>query len=47
MYNEQMREMVPTTSENTVAVCNQFTLLIFYYIISRSVILLKVIDARI
>jgi hypothetical protein len=47
MHIEQLREMVPPPSQNTVAVCNQFTLLILYYISSKLVILLKVSDAPI
>jgi hypothetical protein len=45
MYIEQIREMVPPTSQNTVTVCNQITLLILYYINSTLVTLLEVIDA--
>jgi hypothetical protein len=37
--------MVPLPSQNIVGVCNQTTILIFYYISSRLVNLLKVIDA--
>ena len=36
--------MVPPASQNTVRVCNQITLLILYYISSKLVTLLKVID---
>jgi len=36
--------MVPPPSQNTVAVCNQITFLIFYYISSKLVTLLKVFD---
>ena len=39
--------MVPPPSQNTVAACNQITLLMLYYISSRLVTLLKVIDAPI
>ena len=39
--------MVPPPNQNTVGVCNQITLLILYYISSRLVTLLKVIDAPI
>ena len=44
MYSEQLREMVPPPAQNTVGVCNQITLLILYYIISRLVTLLKITD---
>ena len=47
MYIQQLREMVPSHSRSTVGVCKQITLLILYYICSRLVILLKVIDASI
>jgi hypothetical protein len=36
--------MIPPPSQNTVAVCNQINLLIIYYISSRLVTLLKVIE---
>jgi len=39
--------MVPPRSQNTVAVCNQITLLSLYFISSRRVTLLKVTDAAI
>jgi len=39
--------MVPPPSQNTVGVCKHITLLILYYVSSRLVTLLKVIDARI
>jgi len=39
--------MVPPRSQNTVGVCNQITLLILYFIISRWVTLLKVTDTPI
>ena len=45
MYIEQLREMDPPPSQNSVAVCKQITLLILYYISSRPVTLLKVIVA--
>ena len=45
LYIEQLREMVPPPSQNTVAVCNQITLFILCYISSRLVTLLKIIDA--
>jgi len=41
MYIEQLREMVPPPSQNTVGVSNQITLLIHNYISSRLVTLLK------
>ena len=45
MYIQQLREIVPPFSQNTVAVCNQITFLILYYISSRLLILFKVTDA--
>jgi hypothetical protein len=45
MYIEQLTEMVPPTSQNTVSVSNQITLLMLYSICSRLVTLLKVNDA--
>jgi hypothetical protein len=45
MCIEQLREMDPPPSQNTVGFCKQITLLILYYISSRSITLLKVIDA--
>jgi len=45
MYIQQLREMVPPPSQTTVGVCNQITLPILYYISSRLVTILKVIDA--
>ena len=33
MYTEQLRELVPPTSQNTVAVCNEITLLFFTILI--------------
>jgi len=47
MSNEQLREMVPSSIQNTVAVCNQITLLILYYIISTPLKFHKVTDAPI
>jgi len=47
MYTEQLGEMFSPPSHNTLGVCNQFTFLILYYISSRLVILLKVIDATV
>ena len=47
MYIQYLREMVPPPSQNSVGVCKQITLLILYYISSRLVNLLKVIDAPI
>ena len=44
MYIEQLREMIPPPNQNTVAVCNQTTLLIPYYIKSRLVTRLKKIN---
>ena len=44
MYIQQLTEMVPPHSQNTVGVCNQITLFILYYISSRLVTLLKVTD---
>jgi len=42
MYIQQLGEIVPPPSQNTVRVCNQITLLILHYISSRLVTLLKV-----
>jgi hypothetical protein len=47
MYITQLRERVSSPSQNTVGVFNQITLLILYYISSRLVTLLKIIDAPI
>ena len=47
MHVEQLEEIVPTPSHNTVGVCNQFGFLILYYITSRLVPLLKVFDVPI
>ena len=44
-YNEQLREMVPPTSQNNVGLSNKITLLSLYYMRSRLVTLLKVNDA--
>jgi hypothetical protein len=41
------REIIPPPSQNTVAVCKQITLLVLYYVSSRLVTLLKVIDSSI
>jgi hypothetical protein len=43
-YTESLREVVPPPRQNTVAVFNQITFLILYYISSRLVTLLKVFD---
>jgi len=40
MYIQNLREMVPPPSQNTVGVCNQITYLILYYISSSLVALL-------
>ena len=45
MYIQQLGEIFPSPSQNTVAVCNQMTVLVLYYISSRLVTLLKVTDA--
>ena len=47
MYIEQLREMFPPPSQNTVAVSNLITLLIPYYISSMLVTFLKIIYAPI
>ena len=47
LYIQQLRELGPPPSQNTLVVCNQITLLILYYIRSRPITLLKVIDAPI
>jgi len=39
--------MVPPPCHNTVEVCNQITLLILYYISSRLINLLQIVDATI
>jgi hypothetical protein len=39
--------MVPPYSQNTVGICNQITLLFLYYISSRLVTFLKVIDVQV
>jgi hypothetical protein len=44
MYIEQLSEMIPPLSQNTVAGGNKITLLILYRIISRLVTLLKIIE---
>jgi hypothetical protein len=43
MHIQQLKKIIPPPSQNTVVVCNQITLLILYYIISRLVTLLKVV----
>jgi len=45
MYMKQLREMIPPPTHNTVGFCNQITHLILYYISSRLVTLLKIINA--
>jgi len=45
MNIEQLREMVPPPSQNTVAVCNQITSLNLYYTSSRLETLLKITEA--
>src|SRR5215470_9196989 len=47
VYIEQLGEMIPPPSQTIVGVCNQVTLLILYYISSRLVPPLKVIDTLI
>ena len=47
MYNEYWREVVPPPSQNTVEVCNQITILVLYYSISRLVTLIKLTDTPI
>ena len=47
MYIQQLGEIVPPRSQNTVEVCNKISLLILYYITSGLVTLLKVTDVRI
>jgi hypothetical protein len=44
MYIEQLREMVPPPTQNTVAVCKPITLLILSYTSYRLVTLLQIID---
>jgi len=43
-YIEQLKEMVPPPSQNTVADCKQITLFILYYISSKLLTLLKIND---
>ena len=45
MYIQQLTEIVPLPSQNSVAVCNQITILISYFISSGLVTILKVTDA--
>jgi len=47
MYIVWLREMVPPPSQNTVGICNQITLLVFYYVSFRLGTLLKITDAPI
>jgi hypothetical protein len=47
VYMQQLGEMIPPPSQNTVGVCNQVTLLILYYISSRLVPPLKLIGTPI
>jgi hypothetical protein len=47
VYIQQLGEMIPPPSQNNVGVCNQVTLLILYYITSRLVPPLKLIDTPI
>jgi len=47
MYIQQLREMIPPPTQNTVGICNQITFLVLYYISSRLVPLRKFIDAPI
>jgi len=47
MYIQQLGEIVPPPSQNTVGVCNHITFVILQYISSRLVTLLKVTDAPI
>ena len=42
MYIQYLREVIPSTNQNTVVVCNQIALLNLCYIISRMVTILKV-----
>jgi hypothetical protein len=47
MYIEELTEMIPPPSQNTVGFSNKITLVIPYYISSRLVTLLKITDVRI
>ena len=47
MYIQQLGEIVPPPSQNTVGASDQITYLILYYISSRMITLLKVTDAPI
>jgi hypothetical protein len=46
-YIQQRREMFPPPGQNTITLCDQFTLLVLYYFRSRLVTLLNVTDAHI
>ena len=43
IYIQDLREIFPQPGQNTVAVCNQITLLILYFISPRPVALLKIL----
>ena len=45
VYIQELGEIFPSPSQNTVPVCNQIIFLVLYYITSRLVTLLKVTDA--
>ena len=47
IYIQYLGEIFPSPSQNTVGACKQITILIFCYISSRLVTLLKDIDAPI
>jgi hypothetical protein len=44
MYIQQLGEIFPPPSENTLEVCNQITIVIHHYVSSSRVILIKFID---
>jgi len=44
---EQLKEMIPPASQNTVALCNHITLPMHYYISSKLLTLCKVTDVPI
>jgi hypothetical protein len=45
MYIQQLREIIPPPSQNTLRLYNQIILLDLYYVSSRLITLLKVIDS--
>jgi len=47
MYIEELKEMVPPPSQNSVGVCNQINFLFHYYVISSLVTHLQITDGHI